>query len=255
MKIDLNSDLGEGFGMWSMGDDAAMLDIVTSANVACGFHAGDPQIMFRTAELARSKGVAVGAHPGFNDLWGFGRRVVRGDSPQEIERMLAYQIGAMQAVATLAGHRVSYVKVHGALNNMANEDDELALALARAVKGVDPNLVHVCMPGLAMERASERIGLKIAREFFADRTYEDNGNLTSRKKPGAVLHDAEEAAERVLRTLREGAVTTVSGKRIPVAIDTICVHGDEPSAVCMARTVRATLEANGFTLAPFAVAV
>jgi UPF0271 protein len=255
MKIDLNSDMGEGFGPWPMGDDAAMLDIVTSANVACGFHAGDPQIMFRTAELARSKGVAVGAHPGFNDLWGFGRRVVRGDSPQEIERMLAYQIGAMQAVATLAGHGVSYVKVHGALNNMANEDEELALALARAVKGVDPSLVHVCMPGLAMERASERIGLKVAREFFADRTYEDNGNLTSRKKPGAVLHDAEEAAERVLRTLQEGAVTTVSGKRIPVAIDTICVHGDEPSAVCMARTVRATLEANGFTLAPFAVAV
>ena len=254
MKIDLNSDMGEGFGPWPMGNDAAMLDIVTSANVACGFHAGDPQIMFRTAELARSKGVAVGAHPGFNDLWGFGRRVVRGDSPQEIERMLAYQIGAMQAVATLAGHRVSYVKVHGALNNMANEDDELALALARAVKGVDPNLIHVCMPGLAMERASERIGLKIAREFFADRTYEDNGNLTSRKKPGAVLHDAEEAAERVLRTLREGAVTTVSGKRIPVAIDTICVHGDEPSAVRMARTVRARLEANGFTLAPFASA-
>jgi UPF0271 protein len=255
MKIDLNSDMGEGFGPWPMGDDAAMLDIVTSANVACGFHAGDPQIMFRTAELARSKGVAVGAHPGFNDLWGFGRRVVRGDSPQEIERMLAYQIGAMRAVATLAGHGVSYVKVHGALNNMANEDEELALALARAVKGVDPSLVHVCMPGLAMERASERIGLKVAREFFADRTYEDNGNLTSRKKPGAVLHDAEEAAERVLRTLQEGAVTTVSGKRIPVAIDTICVHGDEPSAVCMARTVRATLEANGFTLAPFAVAV
>lgn len=255
MKIDLNSDMGEGFGPWPMGDDAAMLDIVTSANVACGFHAGDPQIMFRTAELARSKGVAVGAHPGFNDLWGFGRRVIRGDGPQEIERMLAYQIGAMQAVATLAGHGVSYVKVHGALNNMANEDEELALALARAVKGVDPSLVHVCMPGLAMERASERIGLKVAREFFADRTYEDNGNLTSRKKPGAVLHDAEEAAERVLRTLQEGAVTTVSGKRIPVAIDTICVHGDEPSAVCMARTVRATLEANGFTLAPFAVAV
>lgn len=251
MKIDLNSDMGEGFGPWPMGDDAAMLDIVTSANIACGFHAGDPQIMFRTAELARSKGVAVGAHPGFNDLWGFGRRVIRGDSPHEIERMLAYQIGAMQALATLAGHKVSYVKVHGALNNMANEDDELALAIARAVKGVDPSLVNVCMPGLAMERASERIGVQVAREFFADRTYEDNGNLTSRKKPGAVLHDADEAAQRVLRTLQEGAVTTVSGKRIPVAIDTICVHGDEPSAVRMARTVRATLEANGFTVAPF----
>jgi UPF0271 protein len=252
--IDLNCDMGEGFGPWPMGDDAAMLDIVTSANVACGFHAGDPQIMFRTAELAKQKGVAIGAHPGFNDLWGFGRRPIRGDSPAEIERMIAYQIGALQAVAALAGHEVTYVKAHGALNNMANEDEDLALAIARAVKGVDPALVNVCMPGLAMERASERIGVKVAREFFADRTYDDNGNLTSRKKPGSVLHDADEAAERVLRTLADGAVTTVSGKRIPVVIDTICVHGDEPSAVATARAVRAKLEANGFTVAPFTTA-
>jgi UPF0271 protein len=251
MKVDLNCDMGEGFGPWPMGDDAAMLDIVTSANVACGFHAGDPSIMFRTAQTAKGKGVAIGAHPGFNDLWGFGRRAIRGDSPSEIERMIAYQIGAMQAVAALAGHKVSYVKVHGALNNMANEDDELALAIARAVKGVDASLVNVCMPGLAMERASEQVGVPVAREFFADRTYEDNGNLTSRKKPGAVLHDPVEASERVLRTLREGAVTTVSGKQIPVSIDTICVHGDEPTAVDMARTIRAKLEANGVAIVPF----
>jgi UPF0271 protein len=252
MKVDLNCDMGEGFGPWPMGDDAAMLDIVTSANVACGFHAGDPDIMFRTASLAKEKGVAVGAHPGFNDLWGFGRRVIRGDTPAEIERMIAYQIGALQGLAALAGHRVTYVKAHGSLNNMANEDDDLAMAIARAVKGVDPTLVNVCMPGLAMERASLAIGVPVAREFFADRTYEDNGNLTSRKKPGAVLHDAEEAAERVLRTLEDRAVTTVSGKRIPLEIDTICVHGDEPTAVVMARTVRARLEAAGVTIAPFA---
>ncbi|AWM86142.1 LamB/YcsF family protein [Microvirga sp. 17 mud 1-3] len=249
--IDLNCDMGEGFGPWPMGDDAAMLDIVSSANIACGFHAGDPNIMFRTAETARRNGVAIGAHPGFNDLPGFGRRTIRGDSPAEIERMVAYQIGALQAVATLAGHRVTYVKAHGALNNMANEDEDLAMAIARAVKGVDPGLVNVCMPGLLMEKASERLGVPVAREFFADRTYEDNGTLTSRKKPGSVLHDAEAAAERVLRTLQDGAVTSVSGRRIPVAIDTICVHGDEPSAVAMARTIRAKLEANGITVAPF----
>jgi UPF0271 protein len=207
--------------------------------------------MFRTAETAKRKGVAVGAHPGFNDLHGFGRRVIRGDSPAEIERMVAYQIGAMQAVAALAGHRVTYVKAHGSLNNMANEDEDLALAIARAIKGVDRNLVNVCMPGLLMEKASERVGITVAREFFADRTYEDDGTLTSRKKPGSVLHDAEAAAERVLRTLQEKSVVTMSGKGIPIEIDTICVHGDEPSAVAMARTIRAKLEANGVTIAPF----
>ena len=254
MKIDLNCDMGEGFGPWPMGDDAAMLDIVSSANVACGFHAGDPQIMFRTASLARERGVAIGAHPGFNDLWGFGRRPIAGDSPAEIERMVAYQIGALQAVAALAGARVTYVKTHGTLNTMANEDEDLARAIARGIKGVDPALVSVCMPGLAMECISERVGLRVAREVYADRTYDDTGNLTSRNTPGSVLHDAEAASERVLRMISDGAITTVTGKRIPVAIDTICVHGDEPTAVEMARAVRAVLEANGVTLAPFAPA-
>jgi 5-oxoprolinase (ATP-hydrolysing) subunit A len=249
--IDLNCDMGEGFGPWPMGDDEAMLDIVSSANIACGFHAGDPSIMFRTAETAKRKGVAVGAHPGFNDLHGFGRRVIRGDSPAEIERMVAYQIGAMQGMASLAGHKVTYVKVHGSLNNMANEEEDLALAIARAIKGVDASLVNVCMPGLLMEKASETLGIRVAREFFADRTYDDNGNLTSRKKPGSVLHDADAAAERVLRTLQDKAVITTSGKRIPIGIDTICVHGDEPSAVIMARTIRAKLEQNGISIAPF----
>jgi 5-oxoprolinase (ATP-hydrolysing) subunit A len=251
MIIDLNCDMGEGFGPWPMGDDEAMLDIVSSANIACGYHAGDPSIMFRTAETAKRKGVAIGAHPGFNDLHGFGRRVIRGDSPAEIERMVAYQIGAMQAVASLAGHKVTYVKAHGALNNMANEDMDLALAIARAIKGVDASLINVCMPGLLMEKASHAIGVPVAREIFADRTYEDDGTLTSRKKPGSVLRDAEFAAERILRAVQDRAITTVSGKRIPVEIDTICVHGDEPSAVAMARKVRAKLEANGVAIRPF----
>ena len=252
MRIDLNCDMGEGFGPWPMGDDEAMLDIVSSANIACGFHAGDPSIMFRTAQIAKRKGVAIGAHPGFNDLHGFGRRAIRGDSPAEIERMVAYQIGAMQALAALAGHKVTYVKAHGSLNNMANEDESLALAIARAIRGVDAGLVNVCMPGLLMEKASERIGVPVAREIFADRTYEDDGTLTSRKKPGAVLHDPEAASERVLRMVQERAVVATSGRRIPVEIDTICVHGDEPSAVAMARAVRAKLEENGIAIAPFA---
>jgi UPF0271 protein len=254
MKIDLNSDMGEGFGPWTMGDDHAMLGIVTSASVACGWHGGDPNIMFRTAERAKDKGVAIGAHPGFGDLWGFGRRVIRGDSAAEIERMIAYQIGALAGVAALAGHRVTYVKVHGALNNMANEDEDLALGIARGIKGVDAGLLNVCMPGLAMERLSERVGLQVAREVYADRTYDDSGNLTSRKAPGSVLHNAKAAAERVLRMVEDQAITTVTGKRVPVAIDTICVHGDEPTAVEMARTVRAALEANGVAIAPFAPA-
>ena len=254
MNVDLNSDMGEGFGAWAMGDDAAMLDIVTSANIACGFHAGDPQIMFRTTRLAREKGVAIGAHPGFDDLRGFGRRVVRGNSPAEIERIVAYQIGALQGLAALAGHRVTYVKAHGALNNMANEEPDLALAIARAIRGVDRGLRNMVMPGLAMERASEATGVPVIREIFADRTYEEDGQLTSRAQPGAVIHDPEAAAERVAAMMREGAIITGSGRRLPAAIDTVCVHGDNPSAVALARRVRARLEAEGVTVRPFAPA-
>jgi 5-oxoprolinase (ATP-hydrolysing) subunit A len=252
MQVDLNCDMGEGFGAWKMGDDEAMLGIVTSANVACGWHGGDPNIMLRTARIAKEKGVAVGAHPGFGDLWGFGRRVIRGDTMADIENMVAYQIGAMQAMAAMAGHKVTHVKAHGALGNLSNDEDDYALAIGRAIKGVDPSLVMVVMPTLPTERAAEKLGLKMAREVFADRTYDDSGNLTSRKKPGAVLHDPEAASQRMLRWMQEKAVETVTGKRIPVEIDTICVHGDEPTAVVMARTVRATLEANGIAIAPFA---
>ncbi len=252
MQVDLNCDMGEGFGAWKLGDDEAMLGIVTSANVACGWHGGDPNIMLRTARIAKEKGVAVGAHPGFGDLWGFGRRVIRGDTMADIENMVAYQIGAMQAMAAMAGHKVTHVKAHGALGNLSNDEDDYALAIGRAIKGVDPSLVMVVMPTLPTERAADKLGLKMAREVFADRTYDDSGNLTSRKKPGAVLHDPEAASQRMLRWMQEKAVETVTGKRIPVEIDTICVHGDEPTAVVMARTVRATLEANGITIAPFA---
>ena len=252
MKVDINCDMGEGFGPWRMGDDEAMLSIVTSANIACGWHAGDPDIMVRTALIAKKNGVSIGAHPGFGDLWGFGRRVVRGDTMESLERMIAYQIGAMQACAALAGHTVTHVKAHGALGNLTNDEDDFALALGRAIKGVDRSLVMIVMPTLPTERVADKLGLKMAREVFADRTYDDTGNLTSRKKQGSVLHDADFAAERMLRWLEAKSLETVSGKRIPVEIDTICVHGDEPTAVATARTLRGKLEGSGITIAPFA---
>jgi len=251
MRIDLNSDMGESFGAWKMGDDAAMLEIVSSANVACGWHAGDPMVMFKTCEIAKKNGVAIGAHPSFNDRDGFGRRVIRGDSMADIEKMVAYQIGALQAIATMVGHKVTHVKAHGALGNLINEEDDISNAVARAVKAVDPNLWFVTMPGRNTEPVAEKLGLRQAREFFADRTYDDNGQLTSRKKEGAVIHDAVYAAERVARTLGEAAITTVTGKKIKVAIDTICVHGDTPAAVAMASAVRKRLEKDGYTIKPF----
>jgi len=254
MRIDLNSDMGEGFGPWEMGDDAAMLDIVTSANVACGWHAGDPIIMHDTAALAKSRAVAIGAHPGFNDLWGFGRRVIQGHTMSELEKQVAYQIGALQACAALAGHKVTHVKPHGALGNMSNDDDDVAMAIGRAIRGVDRDLVYMVMPGQATERAANALGLAVAREVFADRTYDDGGNLTSRKAAGAVIHDAAYAAERVVRMVEDRRITTVSGKTIPVEIDTICVHGDNPAAVAMARAVREALEGAGVTIAPFIAA-
>ena len=253
MRIDLNSDMGESFGAWSMGDDAAMLQIVSSANVACGWHAGDHNVMFKTCETAKRLGVAVGAHPSFNDREGFGRRIIRGDSMDEIERMVGYQIGALQAIAIMAGHKVTHVKSHGSLGNLSNEDDGFATAIGRAIRSVDPKLIMVTMPGRNTEKIAAELGLTPAREFFADRTYDDTGQLTSRKLAGAVIHDAAAAAERVVRTLAEGHVTTSGGQKLPLKIDTICVHSDTPLAVAMADTVRTRLEREGYRIEPFAI--
>ncbi|GAB4178024.1 MAG: 5-oxoprolinase subunit PxpA [Thalassobaculales bacterium] len=250
--LDINSDMGESFGAWTMGDDAAMLDVVSSANVACGFHAGDPLVMYDTVSVAKARGVAVGAHPGFRDLWGFGRRPIIGEKPDNVMKEIAYQIGALQAIAAAAGHRVTHVKTHGSLGNLAEAEDGLAGAVAAAVKAVDRELILVCLPGNAVERAGEKAGLKLAREIYADRTYDDAGRLTSRKLANAFVHDPEEAAERVLMMLSEGAIVSTSGKRIPARIDTVCVHGDSPVAVAMARTLRARLEAAGVAIRPFA---
>ena len=251
MRVDINCDMGESYGRWSLGDDVAMMDVITSANVACGFHGGDPNVMVETARLAKEKGVRVGAHPGFNDLWGFGRRVIRGDTMEEIERMIAYQIGAMQACAALGGTKVTYVKAHGALGNLVNEERPFAEALGRAIKGVDPTMGYMTMPGRPTHDVALEMGLTPIAEVFADRAYEDDGNLVSRKKPGAVLHDAEEAAQRVLAMVRDQTITTIHGKRIPAQIDTVCVHGDGATAVSMARRVREVLEQNGVTVKPF----
>jgi 5-oxoprolinase (ATP-hydrolysing) subunit A len=251
MKVDLNSDLGEGFGAYRCGDDDAMLTIVTSANVACGFHAGDPEIMARTFAIARERGVAIGAHPGFPDLWGFGRRRIPFTSG-EIERLVAYQVGAAQALATYAGHRITYVKTHGALGNIAEVDLAVAEAVARAVRAVDPSLALLAIALSEPARAGEAAGLRVVHEIYADRGYDEAGHLIPRGQPGAMIEEAEAAAARVLAMVQDRAIITTAGNRLATAIDSICVHGDSPHAVATAGRVRATLEAAGVTLAPFA---
>ncbi|MGB3864709.1 MAG: 5-oxoprolinase subunit PxpA [Xanthobacteraceae bacterium] len=254
MSIDLNCDLGEGFGPWRMGDDDAMLELASSVNIACGFHAGDADIMRRTAALAKARGVSIGAHPGYRDLHGFGRRPVVGITAAEIENLVAYQIGALQALAALAGHKVTHVKAHGALSNVACEDDMTARAIAAAIKAVDRNLTFVVLANSRLQTAGEAAGLPLAHEVFADRAYEDDANLVSRRKPGAVLHDAGEIAARVVRMVEGRAVVSVSGKVIKVPIDTVCIHGDTPGAVEIARAVRQALTDNGIDVKPFRAA-
>ena len=249
--VDLNCDCGEGFGAYKIGDDAAMLDIVTSVNVACGFHAGDPEIMVKTFTAAKAKGISIGAHPGFPDLFGFGRRRLP-FTAGEIERLITYQLGAAQALCLYAGARLGYVKVHGALSNIAAEDEAIATAIARAVKIAGRHLWLLAPAGTELETAGLAQGLSVAREIFADRAYTDAGGLVERSCPGAVLHDASEVAARVLAMVSEGAIITVSGKRLAAGIDSICVHGDSPNAVAMAKAVRACLENAGIALAPFA---
>ena len=248
-KINLNADMGEGFGAYDIGNDEALLEIIRSANVACGFHAGDPLVMQRLTRMAKERGVSVGAHPGFNDLWGFGRRRIE-MHPEDLEYTVAYQIGALQALASYADVKVTHVKPHGALNNMAAESSVLAHAIGRAIKAVDPDLIYVALAGSEMQKAAEALDLRVAREGFADRTYEDDGTLTPRKIPGSVIHDPAVARENVVNMVTRQMVTARSGKTIPCRIDTICIHGDEPSAVDVARAAREGLEAAGFEIVP-----
>ncbi|ROP61165.1 LamB/YcsF family protein [Curtobacterium sp. ZW137] len=248
--IDLNSDLGEGYGAWTMGDDTAMLDVVSSANIACGFHAGDPTIMLATSRAAAERGVAVGAHVAYRDLAGFGRRPVS-VTPDELHADVVHQLGAMLATAHVAGTRVTYVKPHGALYNTACADPVQAEAVTRAVADVDPTLAVLALPGSELLLAAERHGLRAVSEAFADRAYEPDGSLVARSRPGSVLHDPDQVAARVLRMVTDGVATAVDGSEVQVRADSVCVHGDSPSAVAMAQAICTLLTAQGITIAPF----
>ncbi len=249
--MDLNSDLGESFGAWRMGDDAGMLGIVTSANVACGFHAGDPAGILQTLREAAANGVAVGAHVAYPDLVGFGRRHMDPTS-RELVADVIYQIGALQGLAAAAGTRVSYVKPHGALYNTIAHDARQAGDVITAILEIDPGLVLMGLAGSPILRWAQERGLKVAAEAFADRAYTDDGALLSRREAGAVLHDAEAVAERMLRLVETGEIGSVSGRRVRLQVDSICVHGDSPGAVAMARRVRERLQGAGVALRPFA---
>jgi 5-oxoprolinase (ATP-hydrolysing) subunit A len=249
-SIDLNSDLGEGFGTYRCGDDDAMLSIVTSANVACGFHGGDPEVMAQTFATARQRGVNVGAHPGFPDLWGFGRRRLP-FSAAEIERLVAYQIGAAAALAAYAGHRIAYVKTHGALGNIVCENREIADAVARASRAVDRNLACLAPALSELIAASEAAGIRSFQEIYADRGYTETGQLIPRGQPGAMILDPEQAAARVIEMIKANAIITARDTRLPTAVDSICVHGDSIHAVETARLIRTRLEQAGITLKHF----
>ena len=245
--MDLNADVGESFGRWSLGDDDAVLRSITSANVACGYHAGDPGVMRATVEAARAAGVAVGAHPGFPDLVGFGRRNLAA-SPREVEDFVLYQVGALAAVAAAEGVRLQHVKPHGALYNMAVRDRQLAGAIAGAVAAFDRTLILFGPPGSELLRAGEDAGLRTAAEGFADRGYAADGTLIPRESPGALVRNADEVVARAVRMARDGAVTSADGADVAVRVATICVHGDTPGAPELTRRIRTALEAAGITV-------
>ena len=244
MDIDLNADLGEGFGPWRMGEDEALLDIVSSANVACGFHAGDPVIMDRTVRMARQRGVDVGAHVGFPDLMGFGRRPMQIET-KELVAYVLYQLSALEGMARTAGHRMTHMSFHGALGNMAAADAALAEPLVRAVADFDPSLTVSTSASRAIEDAAERCGLRVRTTFLADRACGDDGLLVPRKLPGAVIHDRSAVLARVRQLLEDGTVTSCTGKKIPMRVHSILLHGDTPGAVDLARAVREVVEQGG----------
>jgi 5-oxoprolinase (ATP-hydrolysing) subunit A len=251
VRCDLNSDLGEGFGAWSLGDDEALLDLVTSANVACGFHAGDPSTMRRVVAAAAARGVAVGAQVSYPDLVGFGRR--RMDvAPDELTADVLYQVGALDGVCRAAGARVRYVKPHGALYNRVADDDEQAAAVVAAVASYGRGLPLLGLPGSAVERAAADAGVPFVAEAFADRAVTADGRLVPRGQPGAVLTDVDAVARRAVRLVVDGRVTAAGGAEVEAGAASVCVHGDTPGAVAMARAVRAALEAAGVELRPFA---
>jgi UPF0271 protein len=248
-RIDLNCDLGESFGAWRMGDDEAVLEHVSSANIACGFHAGDPATMRRTVQACAARGVAIGAHPSLPDLQGFGRREMR-VSPDETYALALYQVGALDAFARAQGARLRHVKPHGALYNMAARDAALARAIAQAVRDFDPSLVLFGLSGSALLRAGRESGLAVASEVFADRTYQSDGSLTPRSHPDALIHDVRQSIDQVLRMVERGVVRSTDGHDVEVEAHTLCIHGDAPGARAFAQALRDALRDAGIEVAP-----
>lgn len=248
--VDLNADMGESFGPWPMGNDAALLDVISSANIACGFHAGDPDVMAQTMALAVRNGVGIGAHPGFADLQGFGRRNMQVPEAS-LRTLVAYQLGAAQAMATAAGGAVRHLKLHGALANMCGSDRNMARACYEGALAVDPDIIIMVLAGTQQQAAVQELGCLWAAEIFADRAYNDDASLVDRRLDGAVIHDAAIAGPRIAQMVREGAIIAQSGKRIETPIDTICLHGDTVGAVEIAQSVRAALEADGIGIKTF----
>lgn len=245
--VDLNSDLGESFGNYSLGMDEEILKYVSSANVACGWHAGDAMVMAKTVALAKENGVAVGAHPGFSDLMGFGRRNMA-VTPEEAKAYIKYQLGALMAFTVSCGMKIQHLKAHGALYNMAAVDEKLAIAICEGVYEVDKNIILMGLAGSKMITAAEKVGLRAASEVFADRAYNEDGTLVSRKLEGSMIKDKDLAISRTVRMIKEGKVTAITGKDIDIKADSVCVHGDNPKALEFVKNIRATLEQEGITI-------
>ena len=248
-KVDLNADLGESFGAYTIGMDSDVLKYITSANVACGFHAGDPVVMQKTVALAKAAGTKIGAHPGFPDLMGFGRRNMN-VSPAEAKAYIQYQLGALAAFAKAAGMKLQHVKPHGAFYNMAAVDEKLAIAICEGIYEFDPDLIILGLANSAHIAAAKKVGLKAASEVFADRGYMNDGTLVPRKLPGAMVHDRQTAIERTIRMVKEGVVESIEGKLVPIQADSICVHGDNPDAIGFVKEIRERLLAEGVQVVP-----
>ncbi|SFU96930.1 LamB/YcsF family protein [Alicyclobacillus macrosporangiidus] len=246
-RLDMNCDLGESFGAYKLGNDEQILDVVTSCNIACGFHAGDAATMRKTVAMALEKGVAIGAHPGLQDLVGFGRRNMD-ISPQEAHDIVVYQIGALYGFVRAQGGKMQHVKAHGALYNMAAVNAGLAEAIAEAVYKVDPELILFGLSGSELIRAGQKIGLRTASEVFADRTYQENGTLTPRRRPDAMIEDTDKAVAQVIRMVKEGKVRSQQGVDVAIQADTVCIHGDGPHALEFARHIRQALTDAGITV-------
>ena len=247
---DLNSDLGESFGAYKIGADDLIIPLVSSANIACGWHAGDPLVMTKAVALAKQYGVSIGAHPGYPDLMGFGRRNMN-VTPAEVKAYIQYQVGALSAFCRAAGVKLHHVKPHGSMYNMAGADYKLARAVAEAVAEIDDSLILLALSGSEMIRAANEIGLPCASEVFADRNYEEDGSLRARSKPDSIIQDEEECISRVLRMVKEGKVTAVTGRDIDIRADSICVHGDNPKALAFVQRIRDALGSSGIEIRPF----